>query len=287
MNRIRLLPVLVFGLVSLLGIKLLSVAFDTSPGKPSAGIDIAPGERFAKVIERAREGNVDDEILTGSTGGKANETKKPEAANPDPGKKVDAAKPEEGATPTDSQRAKVRSEPEGVRLPTPPATQAEGQRNASPTEREILEKLKSRRAAIEAQDRDLEIRDALLRATERKLDEKIGLLRSLESQSEAGAAQKSDPKARYKPLVTMYESMKPKEAARVFDKLDIAILLDLVGHMNPRKMSEILAVMEPTAASKLTVALARQAAQGPAQTAEAPPANDAELPRLPAQPPRR
>lgn len=286
MSKIRLLPVLVFGLMSLLGIKLLGISFDTAPGKPNAGLQVAPGERFAKAIERAREGAIDDEILTGSTGAMPNEIKKPDPAKPVADKDAGMPKAVDGAVPTDSQRAKVRSEPEGVRLPPPPATQAEGQRSASPTEREILEKLKTRRAAIDAQDRDLEMRDALLRATERKLDEKIGLLRSLESQEGQGAP-KNDVKARYKPLVTMYESMKPKEAARVFDKLDIAILLDLVGHMNPRKMSEILAVMEPVAASKLTVALARLAAQGPPQTADAAPANDAELPRLPVQAPRR
>lgn len=286
MNKIRLLPVLVFGLMSLLGIKLLGIAFDTPSGKPVASVETTTGERLAKVIERAREGVIDDEILTGSTGGKPKETKKEDPAKPDANKPMDSAKAAEAAA-VEAQKAKIRSEPEGVRLPAPPVTQAEGQRSSSPTERELLERLKSRRAAIDAQDRDLEMRDALLRATERKLDEKIGLLRSLESQGETQATPKNDAKMRYKPLVTMYESMKPKEAARVFDKLDIAILLDLVGHMNPRKMSEILAVMEPGAAGKLTVALARQAAQGPAQTAEAGLSPDAELPRLAAQPPRR
>ncbi len=62
--------------------------------------------------------------------------------------------------------------------------------------------------------------------------------------------------------------MKPKEAARVFDRLDTRILMDLVAHMNPRKVSEILAVMEPSAAEKLTIALARQAQLGDAQLAE-------------------
>ena len=81
----------------------------------------------------------------------------------------------------------------------------------------------------------------------------------------------------------MYESMKPKEAARVFDRLDVKVLIELVGHMNPRKVSEILAVMDTAAAERLTMALARQAAAGDAQMADNGQAqSDTELARLPA-----
>ena len=77
--------------------------------------------------------------------------------------------------------------------------------------------------------------------------------------------------------------MKPKDAARVFDPLDVAVLMAMVDHMNPRKMSEILAAMDPAAAEKLTVALARKAASGDIAAAgvEPGPARDVELPRLP------
>jgi flagellar motility protein MotE (MotC chaperone) len=61
--------------------------------------------------------------------------------------------------------------------------------------------------------------------------------------------------------------MKPKEAARVFDKLELSVLVPVVNAMNPRKMAEVLAAMSPEAASKLTVELAtkgqRQQAQAP------------------------
>jgi flagellar motility protein MotE (MotC chaperone) len=54
----------------------------------------------------------------------------------------------------------------------------------------------------------------------------------------------------------MYESMKPKDAARVFDRLGLDVLVPVVQQMNPRKMSEVLAAMAPDRAEKLTVALA-------------------------------
>jgi flagellar motility protein MotE (MotC chaperone) len=279
MTRVRLIPVLIFGLVSLLTIRVLSIALDNRPVPQIADIGPLPGSRFAQNIERARLGPpTDDQIITGSTG--KPETK-PDANKPGAGeqKPADAKAPASQAEPP---APRIKPEPEGTRLAPPPAQMPERGQVASPAEREILEKLKDRRTEIEARDRELEMRDSLLRTTERKIDEKIGQLRTLEGQIESSQANKNDPKQRFKPLVTMYESMKPKEAARVFDRLDIKVLMDLVQQMNPRKVSEILAAMEPSAAERLTVALARQAANVAEASA---PVADGELPRL--TPPRR
>ncbi len=57
----------------------------------------------------------------------------------------------------------------------------------------------------------------------------------------------------------MYENMKSKDAARILDRLDMKILVDVATQINPRKMSEILAQMTPEAAERLTVELARRA----------------------------
>jgi flagellar motility protein MotE (MotC chaperone) len=68
----------------------------------------------------------------------------------------------------------------------------------------------------------------------------------------------------------MYEAMGPKEAARIFDRLDARTLVDLVNQMNPRKVSEIMARMQPEAAERMTLELAR----GRAQMDRALPASD-------------
>lgn len=57
----------------------------------------------------------------------------------------------------------------------------------------------------------------------------------------------------------MYENMKPKDAARIFDTLDMDILLSVVEQMRGRKMSPILAAMNPEVAQRLTVELAARA----------------------------
>lgn len=263
MTRVRLIPVVIFGLVSLLTIRVMSIVLDNRPIPQLVDLGPAVGDKIARNIERARVGNPDEQIITGSTG--------PNAAKPGEAQKTAAP-----ANPQNSVPGKP--ETEGTRIAPPPAKMPErGQQASSPAERELLEKLRERRGEIDARDRDLEMRDNLLRTTERKLDEKIGQLRTLESQIEANAATKNDPKQRFRPLVVMYENMKPKEAARVFDRLDIKVLMDLVQQMNPRKVSEILAVMEPAAAERLTVALARQAMNTPETVV---PVADGELPRL-------
>ena len=61
----------------------------------------------------------------------------------------------------------------------------------------------------------------------------------------------------------MYENMKAKDAARIFDRLDLKILVDVSLQMNPRKMSEILAQMAPESDERLTVELANHASSQP------------------------
>ena len=73
-----------------------------------------------------------------------------------------------------------------------------------------------------------------------------------------GAREKAQAE-QFKSLVTMYETMKPKDAARIFDRLDLKILVEVSTQMNPRKMSEVLAQMTPEAAERLTVELANRA----------------------------
>ena len=61
----------------------------------------------------------------------------------------------------------------------------------------------------------------------------------------------------------MYETMKPKDAARIFDRLSLPILLKVVRQMKPRKMADILAKMSPEAAERLTVAIASNTSSAP------------------------
>jgi flagellar motility protein MotE (MotC chaperone) len=57
----------------------------------------------------------------------------------------------------------------------------------------------------------------------------------------------------------MYENMKPKDAAKVFDRLEMPVLIEIASHIAPRKMSDIMGLMQTDAAERLTVELARRA----------------------------
>lgn len=130
----------------------------------------------------------------------------------------------------------------------------------SPAERAILEKLGARRDALQQRSRDLETREQLIENAERKLETRINDLKTLEQKGDDAATKRAEAEAAgLKSLVTMYETMKPKEAARVFDRLKLDVLVPVVVGMNPRKMAEVLAVMQPDAAERLTVALAQRA----------------------------
>jgi len=130
----------------------------------------------------------------------------------------------------------------------------------SPSERALLERLGERREEWQQKGRDLELREKLLENAERRLDARINELKAIEAKAEAAATARGDTEAgALKNLVTMYETMKPKEAARVFDRLSHDVLVPVVLQMNPRKMAEVLAVMAPEAAERLTVALATRA----------------------------
>jgi flagellar motility protein MotE (MotC chaperone) len=52
--------------------------------------------------------------------------------------------------------------------------------------------------------------------------------------------------------------MKPKAAAVIFDRLDMAVLLQVVERMREPKASDVIARMDPVKAKQLTIELARR-----------------------------
>ncbi len=136
----------------------------------------------------------------------------------------------------------------------------QGQQSVSPSERAILERLQARRQELEARAREIDIRENLLKAAEKRVESKVEELKAVESRITTATQQKSDADAaRFKGIVTMYESMKPKDAAKVFDRLEMPVLFEIASQIAPRKMSDILGQMSTEAAERLTVEMARRA----------------------------
>jgi flagellar motility protein MotE (MotC chaperone) len=130
----------------------------------------------------------------------------------------------------------------------------------SPSERAILERLQARRQELEARAREIDIRESLLKAAEKRIESRVEELKAVEARITTATDQKNEADAaRLKGIITMYEGMKPKDAAKVFDRLEMSVLFEIASHIAPRKMSDILGLMSTEAAERLTVELARSA----------------------------
>ena len=124
---------------------------------------------------------------------------------------------------------------------------------------EMLQNLANRRGEIERIAREQELRENLLRITEERIDEKIAGLQRIESQiQQLLVKHDAEADAKFQRLVKVYESMKPKDAARIFNGLDMTILLEMAERMKESKMAPILANMDSTSAKALTVELANR-----------------------------
>ncbi len=124
---------------------------------------------------------------------------------------------------------------------------------------ELFEDLSKRRKEIEVREREMMARDALLKAAEQELDRKYQELSQLRGEIENLLQKQSDEEqGRVKSLVKIYEGMKPKDAARIFDTLDLDILVLVLGKMSERKLSPVMAKMNPERARTVTIMLAEQ-----------------------------
>ena len=149
----------------------------------------------------------------------------------------------------------------------------------SPGERAVLERLQDRRQELDTRSRELEMRESLIKAAEKRLEAKVGELKDVESRVTTAVGNRDKAEAeRFKSIVAMYENMKSKDAARIFDRLDLKILVEVSTQMNPRKMSEILAQMTSEGAERLTVELASRAS-GPSKSQ-----NPDQLPKIEGKP---
>jgi flagellar motility protein MotE (MotC chaperone) len=157
-------------------------------------------------------------------------------------------KEKEAATAAADSPAANKAAPEAAPQPT------------STSERALLERLGERRDELQQRTREIDMRERLLEDAERKLEGRINDLKALEEKAEAAATKRGDTEAgALRNLVTMYEAMKPKDAAKIFDRLSHDVLVPVVLQMKPAKMAEVLAAMAPESAEKLTVALATRA----------------------------
>jgi flagellar motility protein MotE (MotC chaperone) len=143
-----------------------------------------------------------------------------------------------------------------VTVPQPPEETAPPP--VTDAERTVLLELRQRRQELDARDAALATRESVLAATEQKLSARVTELQSLQKKLEATeAARKDREDASWQGLVKLYEAMKPRDAATIFNDLELPVLLQVVDRMKETKAAPVLAAMQPDKARDLTAKLAQ------------------------------
>ncbi len=141
----------------------------------------------------------------------------------------------------------------------------------SATEVEVLQSLGQRRAALDAREAEFATQSALLQAAEKRVNERLAELKRVEGVVGAMVAKlDAQQDARVTAMVVVYQKMKPKDAADVFNGLDDEDLYAVASGMKQANLAEIMGLMQPDRARKLTSMMLKRDAL-PADVAKAAP----------------
>lgn len=126
----------------------------------------------------------------------------------------------------------------------------------TPAEIEILLRLAERRDELEKRERELQAREGLLHAAELRIDRRVAELEQLRAViDERIKVFDKQQEEKLGSLVKIYENMKPKDAARIFEDLEMTTLLEVAERMKERKLAPVMAQMNPQRAREVTVEL--------------------------------
>lgn len=118
----------------------------------------------------------------------------------------------------------------------------------------LLKELSKRREKLDQYEHELSEKESLLNTTEEKLEGKMADLKNMQDKVN-GLLKQLDAKSslRVKSLAKIYENMKPQEAAKIFDELEMPILLEVMHNMKEIKVAPIIAQMNPSRAKEVSL----------------------------------
>ncbi|MGE3769719.1 MAG: MotE family protein [Bdellovibrionales bacterium] len=123
----------------------------------------------------------------------------------------------------------------------------------------ILQQLGERRKELDKREDSIVEREALLTAAEQRIDEKVAELQKMREDLEKLLAQADTQQSdQLKSLVKIYENMKPPQAARIFEQLEMNMLISVIQEMKEAKAAPVLAAMDPVKAKAVTAELIRR-----------------------------
>ena len=219
MPALRLLPVVIVAAVFMLGLRI-EVVVETIANARRASLQLIPPVAQAQTTQATPP--------------------KPAAA---------PAAPAAGAQPEEKDEGAEEPKAEGE----PAAGTAFNASALTKSEIDTLQRLSERRGQIEKREQDVAAREGLMKAGESRIDGKIAQLQELEKTIQ-GLLTKYDKQKQTEidQLVKIYGAMKPRDAAGIFDTLDMPILVSVVQTMPTAKVAPIMAIRSREKARLLT-----------------------------------
>ncbi len=175
------------------------------------------------------------------------------------------ALPVPGATPTTAPLP-TAGEAKPAAAPAAPAADAAADTSggdAAPDEEDltqseinVLKHLSERRKELDKKSREIEQRQTLLNLTEQRVDKKVAELKDMqESIRKVLGEADAQHKAQVASMVKIYETMKAKDAARIFQDMDMPTRVEVVSRMKEAKAAPVLAAMDAAKAKDLSTQL--------------------------------
>jgi len=124
----------------------------------------------------------------------------------------------------------------------------------------VLQALGARREALDTREAEIDTATQVLAAAEQRLTERIAELRALEEQVGALLGQvDEEEERRLAALVDVYQRMRSRDAAEVFNSLEMPVLVSIAQRMRAQNLAEIMGRMDPARARELSIELADRA----------------------------
>ena len=242
--KFKILPILIVVALVAFTVRLVALGLDASQS----------GERVQFTHMKIMPDKKDGEGVADITPAAGEEEAPAEEAEPEAEAENLEPPPQEGLA-FEEPQMDVQNDTDDVQWRDP----ADDEFEYSTITREVFEDMGNRRRALDAREKELMAREALLTAAEKEINRKFEELTNLKAEIESLLQQQSEEEAaRFESLVKIYEAMKPKEAARIFDTLDLDVLLAVMSRMSERRLSPILANMNPERARTITIMLAEE-----------------------------
>ena len=190
-----------------------------------------------------------------------------QAAGPE-APKSETARPAVPNTAKDKPSAVPAPAPAAVSAEKAPAEKAPVDPGPSEAERALLLELRARRTALDERSAALEQREGLQAASDKQLKARLDQLGVLQARLEAmEQTRRERDEANWRSLVKSYETMRPRDAATIFNDIDQTVLLQVLDRMKEAKAGAILAAMQPERARVATTELAKWRTRSPTGTA--------------------